>query len=151
MAQSTRPLAEDISRANSWNRRDGQRQQPFREHEQMGLLCFWLWAPPYSPSAKGMPGRTMRILPHCRRCQDGHGLGAVLPFAAREPAVNISGMLGPGGAGRRPRKEKHMNAADKYEVVVLGSGTGGKLMAGPWPKKGCGPLSSRGDISVARV
>jgi hypothetical protein len=27
-----------------------------------------------------------------------------------------------------------MNAADKYDVVVLGSGTGGKLMHGPWPR-----------------
>jgi hypothetical protein len=27
-----------------------------------------------------------------------------------------------------------MNAADKYDVVLLGSGTGGKLMHGPWPR-----------------
>src|SRR5262249_24614746 len=31
----------------------------------------------------------MRILPHRRSCQNGYGLGAVLPFAAREAAVNV--------------------------------------------------------------
>jgi hypothetical protein len=28
-----------------------------------------------------------------------------------------------------------MNAADKYDIVVLGSGTRGKLMDGPWPRR----------------
>src|SRR6266849_7949805 len=79
----------------------------------------------------------MRILPHCRRCQNGHGLGAVLPFAARETAVKYAGSAKSSAAAWPPGPQgEGMNAADKYDVVVLGSGTGGKLMARAMAQEG---------------
>ena len=65
----------------------------FANTNKWGFFTYGHKVPPYSPSAKVMPSGAMRILPHCRRCQDGHGLGAVLSLAARETAVNIRRML----------------------------------------------------------
>ena len=44
-----------------------------------------------------------------------------------------------------------MNSADKYDVVILGIGTGGKWMARTMAREGMRPLSSREESSVARV
>src|SRR5262249_23134840 len=66
-------------------------------------------------------------------CDSGSGSGDAA--SVRTPVATVTGAS---QASRpAPKDINYMNAAEQYDVIVLGSGTAGKLMAWTMPKEGC--------------